>query len=52
MKIDANNRSASKECDICYYWYFVDKGVRSHLCACNGCHDVLMISISLSSIAI
>ena len=25
MKIDVNNRSASKECDICYYWYFVDK---------------------------
>ena len=23
--IDVNERSESKECDICHYWYFLDK---------------------------
>ena len=23
--IDINKSSASKECDICYYWYFLNK---------------------------
>ena len=25
-EIDVNNKSASKECDICHYWYFLSKG--------------------------
>ena len=24
-RIDINKTSASKKCDICYYWYFLDK---------------------------
>ena len=24
--IDVNKTSASKECDICHYWYFLNKG--------------------------
>ena len=24
-EIDLNKTSASKECDICHYWYFLDK---------------------------
>ena len=24
--IDANKTSASKECDICHYWYSLDTG--------------------------
>ena len=23
--IDINNTSSSKECNICHYWYFLDK---------------------------
>ena len=23
---DVNKTSASKECDICHYWYFLNKG--------------------------
>ena len=26
---DVNNKSASKECDICHYWYFLSKGFNS-----------------------
>ena len=24
--IDVNKTSESKDCDICHYWYFLDKG--------------------------
>ena len=24
-RIDTNKTSASKECNICHYWYFLDK---------------------------
>ena len=26
-RIDRNKTRASKECDICHYWYFLDKGL-------------------------
>ena len=26
--VDIGKTSAWKECDICHYWYFVDKGFR------------------------
>ena len=50
--MDVNKTNASKKCDICHYWYFLDKGFKFQLDVCNGCHDVLMISINLSDIAI
>ena len=34
---------ASYECDICYYWYFLDKGFRFQSYVCNECHDVLLM---------
>ena len=43
---------ASKECDICHYWYFSDKLFKFQSYVCNGCHDVLTISINFSDIAI
>ena len=50
--IDVNKTSESKECDICHYWYFVDKGFKFQPNVCNGCHDLLMMSMNLSDIAI
>ena len=32
--------------------YFLDKGLQFQLDVCNCCHDVLMISMNLSGIAI
>ena len=29
--IDANKTSASKECNICHYWYFLDKNFKYHI---------------------
>ena len=37
IKIKKTN--ASKECDICYYWYFLDKNYKYEPYLCNGCHD-------------
>ena len=42
-----NKSSASEECIICHYWYFLVKGFKF-----NGCHNVLMMSIDINSIVI
>ena len=47
-----NKTSASKECDICHYWYFLNKGFKFQPNVCNRCHDLLMMSMNLSDIAI
>ena len=50
--IDINKASASQECNICHCWYFLDKGFKFQPYVCNGCHDVLMLSINLGNINI
>ena len=50
--IDINNTSASKECTICHYWYFLGKGFTFEPTICNDCHGVLMMAIETDSIAI
>ena len=50
--IDNNQTSASKECMLCHYWYFKDVGFKFEPHVCNKCHDVLMTSYELKSIAI
>ena len=48
--IDVNETSAPKECDVCHYWYFLNYKFQSNVC--NRCHDLLMMSVNLSDIAI
>ena len=48
-RIDVNKTSESKECHICHYWYF---DFKFHPNVCNVCHDLLMMSVNLSDIAI
>ena len=50
--IDVNKTSASKECDICHYWYFLNYSFKFQPNVCNRYHDLLMMSINLSNIAI
>ena len=50
--IDVNKTSESKECDICHYWYFLNKGFKFQLNICKGCHDSFMMPMNLSDIAI
>ena len=50
--IDINKTSASKEYIICRNWYFSDKRFKFQRDICNGCHDVLMLSMNINNIAI
>ena len=50
--IDVNKTSPSKERDICHYWYFLSKGCTFQSNVCDRCHDLLIMSMSLSDIAI
>ena len=49
---DVNKTSASKECDICHYCYFLSYSLKFQPNVCNRCHDLLMTSMNLSDIAI
>ena len=50
--IDVNKTSASKECELCHYWFFKDVGFKFEEHVCNKCHDLLTIAYSLKDIAI
>ena len=50
--IDVNKTSASKECELCRYWFFKDVGFKFEEHVCNRCHDLLMMAHSLKNIAI
>ena len=38
--IDGNKTSESKECEICHYWDFLDKGFKLQPGICHGCHEI------------
>ena len=50
--IDVNKTSASKECELCHYWFFKDVGFKFEKHVCNRCHDLLTTAYSLKNIAI
>ena len=51
-EINVNKTRESKQCDICHYWYFLNKSFKFQPNVCNGCHDLLMMFMNLSDIAI
>ena len=50
--IDVNKTSASKECEICHYWFFKDVGFKFEEHVCSRYHDLLTMVHSLKNIAI
>ena len=48
--IDVNNTSATKECIICHYWYFLDEGFKFQPNLYSGIHNLLMISMNLNEL--
>ena len=50
--IDINKTNASKEYELCHYWFFKDIGFKFEEHVCNKCHDLLTIAYSLKDIAI
>ena len=45
--IDINTTSESKECMLCYYWYFKGISFKFQPYLCNGCHAVSMMAYEL-----
>ena len=50
--IDINKTNASKEYELCHYWFFKDIGFKFEEHVCNKCHDLLTMAYSLKNIAI
>ena len=50
--IDVIKTIASIECDICHYRCFLNYSFKFQPDVCNSCHDLLVMSINLSDIAI
>ena len=50
--IDIGNTNKSRECDICHYWYFLDKSFNYQKCLCNGCHDLMQKAMNFNDVAI
>ena len=48
--VDFHKTSESKECDICHFWHFLNKGFKFQPNVCNRCHDLLMMSMNISGI--
>ena len=51
-EIDINKTRASKESELCHYWFFKDVGLKFEGHTCNRCHDLLTNAHSLKNIAI
>ena len=41
--IDVNKTSASKEFDVCRYWYFLNFSFKFQQNVCNRCHGLLTL---------
>ena len=50
--IYVNETSASKECDICHYWYFLNYSFKFQANLSNRCYDLLVMFMNLRDIAI
>ena len=50
--IDVNETGASKEYELCHYWFFKDIGFKFEEHVCNKYHDLLTTTYSLKNIAI
>ena len=50
--IDTNKSDKSKECDICHYWYFLDKNFNYEPYLCNGCHYLMQKTASYNNVVV
>ena len=49
---DIDKTNKSKECDICHYWYFLDKNFNYEKYLCNGCNDLMQKAMGFNDVAI
>ena len=50
-EIDPTKSNISKECMICHHWFF-NHEFKFQDSVCKGCHDLTMLSVNISDIAI
>ena len=51
-EIGTNKTNASKECDICHYWYFKNIGYKYEPYLCNGTYYLMQKAMNFNDIAI
>ena len=42
----------SKECNICHYWYIIDKNFNYQKYLCSRCHDLMQKATSFNNVVI
>ena len=50
--IDIGKTNKSRKCDICHYWYFLNKNFNYEPYLCNGCHDLMQKARNFNDVAI
>ena len=50
--VDMSETNRSRECDICHYWYFLDKNFNYEKHLCNACHDLMQKAMNFNDVAI
>ena len=50
--IDVNKSDKLKECDICHYWYFLERNFNYKQYPCDGCHDLMHKTVSFNNFAV
>ena len=50
--IDVGKTNKSRECDICHYWYFLDKNFNYEKYLCNGGYVLMQKVINFNGVAI
>ena len=49
--IDVNKlRDKSRKCELCHFWYFLDKNFHYQKYYCNGCHDMSMKAVRINNL--
>ena len=51
-RIDVNKTSNSRECNLCKFYYFLNKNFNYQRYLCDGCHDMSMKASSMQNLAI
>ena len=49
---DINKTNVSKECDICHYWYFLDKNFKCEPYLCNSCRELMQKAMNFNDVVI
>ena len=45
-------KETSKECNLCKFYYFLDKNFKYGPYLCNGCYDISLKAVSIKNFAI